>query len=68
MTLAYNLDAQYIVHAVVPKWIDGTHDEYEELCAAYLSALNIADVMRCESIAFPLLAAGSNGFDLDLAF
>ena len=26
-TLAYNLNAKYIIHAVVPKWIDGNHDE-----------------------------------------
>lgn len=67
-TLAYNLAANYIIHAVVPKWIDGEHQEYEYLSAAYLSALNIADVMECETIAFPLLAAGNNGFDLSLAY
>lgn len=67
-TLAFNLDSNYIIHAVVPKWIDGTHQEYEYLCAAYLSALNVADLLKCKSIAFPLLAAGNNGFDLDLAY
>lgn len=67
-TLAYKLDANYVIHAVVPKWIDGEHQEYEYLSAAYLSALNIADVMECETIAFPLLAAGNNGFDLGLAY
>jgi len=67
-TLAFNLDANYIVHAVVPKWIDGEHQEYDYLSAAYLSALNVADVMKCETIAFPLLASGNNGFDLGLAF
>lgn len=67
-TLAYKLDANYIIHAVVPKWINGEHQEYEYLSAAYLSALNIADVMECEIIAFPLLAAGNNGFDLGLAY
>lgn len=66
-TLAYDLDAKYIVHAVVPKWIDGEHNEYDLLSSAYISALNIADVMGCESIAFPLLASGNNGFDKELA-
>ncbi len=50
------------------EWMNGEHQEYEYLSAAYLSALNIADVMECETIAFPLLAAGNNGFDLGLAF
>lgn len=67
-TLAFNLDANYIIHAVVPKWIDGDSGEYELLSSAYLSALNIADVLGCESIAFPLLASGNNGFDKELAF
>lgn len=67
-TLAFNLDANYIIHAVVPKWIDGEHQEYDYLSAAYLSALNVADIMGCESIAFPLLASGNNGFDLGLAY
>lgn len=67
-TSGYKLKAEYIVHAVVPKWIDGKHNEYELLSSAYISALAIADVMKCESIAFPMLAAGNNGFDRALAF
>ena len=30
--------------------------------------MNLADVLNCESIAFPLLAAGNNGFYLELAY
>jgi len=67
-TLAYNLNAKYIIHAVVPKWIDGNHDEYDLLSSAYLSAHQVADVMGCTSIAFPLLASGNNGYDIELAF
>lgn len=66
-TLAYNLSSKYIVHAVVPKWIDGEHSEYDLLSSAYLASLNIAEVMGCESVAFPLLASGNNGFDKQLA-
>ncbi len=68
VTPAFDLNARAIVHAVVPKWIDGQSNEYELLSAAYLSALNIADYIGCESIAFPLLASGNNGFDKELAF
>ena len=67
-TLAFNYDARFIIHAVVPKWIDGEHGEYDLLSSAYLSAMNAADKMECESIAFPLLASGNNGFDPELAF
>lgn len=67
-TLAFNLEAKFIIHAIVPKWIDGQHHEYELLSSAYLSAMDLADVMSCETIVFPLLAAGNNGFDLNIAF
>ena len=67
VTFAYNLDAKYIIHAVVPKWIDGNHNEYELLSTAYLTALSLADVMECKTIAFPLLASGNNGFDAELS-
>ncbi|MGV8907114.1 MAG: macro domain-containing protein [Acetobacterium sp.] len=67
-TLAYNLDAKFIIHSIVPKWVDGKHQEYDNLSSAYLSALELADVMSCESIAFPLLASGNNRFDLQIAF
>lgn len=67
-TLGFNLSAKFILHTVVPKWKDGKHQEYELLSSSYLSALYLADEMNCNSIAFPLLAAGNNGFDLELAF
>ncbi|KAF5067504.1 macro domain-containing protein [Acetobacterium wieringae] len=67
-TLAFKLDAKFIIHAIVPKWIDGEHQEYDKLSSAYLSALGLADVMSCESIAFPLLASGHNRFDQNIAF
>lgn len=67
-TLAFNLDAKYIIHAVVPRWVDGEHGEYNLLSSAYLASMSVADIMGCQSIAFPLLASGNNGFDLNLAF
>ncbi len=67
-TLGYDLEADYILHTVVPVWIDGNHDEYNLLSTAYASALELADVMECTSVAFPLLAAGNNGYDINLAF
>lgn len=67
-TAAFDLNAKYIIHAVVPKWIDGNHGEYDLLCSAYLTALKLAEVMGCRTIAFPLLASGNNKFDKDLAF
>ena len=67
-TPAFDLNSKYIIHAAVPKWKDGNHDEYGLLSSAYLTSLKLADIMGCESIAFPLLASGNNGFDRALAF
>ena len=68
VTDAFRLNAQFIIHACVPKWEDGQHDEYNLLSSAYLSALKMADLLACRTIAFPLLAAGNNKFDKSLAF
>lgn len=66
-TLGYELSAKYIIHAVVPKWVDGEQGEYDMLSSTYAAALGVADVMECNSMAFPLLASGNNGFDLELS-
>ena len=68
VTPGFELRSDFIVHTVVPRWIDGQHEEYERLCASYLAALNAADILGCRSIAFPLLGSGNNGYDLSLAF
>ena len=38
------------------------------MSSSYLTSLKLADVMHCETIAFPLLASGNNKFDKKLAF
>lgn len=67
-THAFKLPAKIVLHTIVPKW-DETNSRkcYEDLVKAYVSALMLADQMGLESIAFPVLAAGNNGFDADLA-
>ena len=66
-TLAYGLDAKYVLHTVSPAWVDGQHREAELLRQAYDSALHRATELHCRSIAFPLMAAGSYRFPKDLA-
>lgn len=66
-TRAFGLPAKYVLHTVSPAWIDGKHHEEEELRKAYDAALHLADKLECESIAFPLMAAGTYGFPYDLA-
>lgn len=66
-TPAFKLPAKYVLHTVSPSWEDGKHQEAELLRKAYDAALVLADRLHCESVAFPLMAAGSYGFPHDLA-
>ena len=66
-TPAYGLSAKYVLHTVSPAWVDGRHQEEEALRKAYDAALALAAELRCKSIAFPLMAAGTYGFPHDLA-
>ena len=66
-TPAFSLPSKIILHTVMPSWSGGNHNEWQYLSAAYLSTLEMADQTSCESVAFPLLSSGNNGFDTNLA-
>ena len=62
VTPAYDLDALFVIHAVTPTWVDGMHGEADVLRQTYRRCLELAVKHNCESVAFPLLAAGNHGF------
>lgn len=62
ITPAFDLSAKYIIHTVGPAWIDGKHGEYDTLRSCYSNSLSIAEQVKAESIAFPLIATGVYGF------
>ena len=62
ITPAFNINAEYIIHAVGPKYRDGSAAERALLASAYASALQIADDAGLESIAFPAISTGIYGF------
>ena len=66
-TPAFNLDAKYVIHTVGPAWIDGHHGERETLHSCYRNSLALAIDLKCDSIAFPLIATGVYGFPKDEA-
>lgn len=62
ITPAFDLDAEYVIHAAAPTWIGGIHGEVKTLRKAYEMCLDLAVQYNCDSIAFPLLASGNHGF------
>lgn len=66
-TKAYDLNADYVIHAVGPRYGDGEHGESELLTEAYSSAMKIAEKLDVNSIAFPFLSTGIYGYPLEEA-
>ena len=66
-TPAFRLHARYVLHTVGPVWQGGNCRERELLRKAYDAALNLALELRCRSVAFPLMGAGSYAFPHDSA-
>ncbi len=64
-TDAYDLDAEYVIHAAaMPHYGDGQATE-ESIRDATRNALEEADALDCESLVIPALGCGVAGFDLD---
>ena len=66
-SVAGNLSARYVIHAVGPVWEGGQKDEPALLQSAYRRCLQLATELKCETVAFPALSAGAFGYPLDLA-
>jgi len=67
LTPGFNLNANFVIHAVGPAFRDGTHGEFETLTNTYLAVLKIADKHDFESIAFPCISTGAYNFPQDRA-
>ena len=61
LTGAYDLPARYILHTAGPIWQGGGAGEEETLRACYLNALRMAESASCETVAFPIISAGTFG-------
>lgn len=63
ITNAGRLRARYVIHAVGPRYGEGS--EEEKLKNATLSSLKLADEYKLNSIAFPAISTGIFGFPKD---
>lgn len=67
ITTAGNLDAEFVIHTVGPRWISGKSNEEEKLKNCYLSCLQLAEASEVEHIAFPCISTGIYKFPKELA-
>lgn len=66
-TPGYQLPCRHVFHTVGPVWINGKQREAELLADCYRACLSLAEEYGCESIAIPIISAGTFGFPKDLA-
>jgi len=64
-TPGFALAARWIIHAVGPRYRDGSHGEPELLASCYRRCLEVADELGATSIAFPAISTGIYGYPAD---
>lgn len=62
ITKGYELPCKYVIHAVGPRWRDGSHGEQEQLASCYRTSLTLAKEYDCRTVAFPLISSGIYGY------
>jgi O-acetyl-ADP-ribose deacetylase (regulator of RNase III) len=67
ITGAGELQARHVIHAVGPRWRDGTRGEPDLLRSAYRTAFSLAAQHDCSSVAAPSISTGIYGFPIALA-
>lgn len=67
ITRGYRLPARHVIHAVGPVWRGGDRGEPDLLASCYRSALEIAEEMALETIAFPCISTGIYGYPFEPA-
>ncbi len=67
-TEGFRLPAKYIFHTVGPLWRGGESGEEAQLRACYRNCLKLAESMRLNSVAFPLISSGIFGYPKEQAY
>lgn len=67
ITPGFELPCKYVIHTAGPRWSVSKQKEHELLLAScYKECLKLAKEQNCESLALPLISAGTYGFPLDI--
>jgi O-acetyl-ADP-ribose deacetylase len=67
ITSAYRLPARHVIHAVGPVWNDGRRGEDRQLASCYARAIELCQLHRLASVAFPAISTGVYRFPADRA-
>lgn len=67
ITPAFNLPAKAVIHAVGPRWLDGTRGEPELLEQCYASIFRLVAKNDFRSVAIPSISTGIYHYPLDAA-
>jgi O-acetyl-ADP-ribose deacetylase (regulator of RNase III) len=67
VTPAFKLPAKFVIHAVAPRYLDGSRGEAETLRHTYVSICKIIEDLQITDVTLPSLGTGVYRFPLDLA-
>lgn len=67
VTIAGDLPAKFIIHAVAPRWLNGEKNEPQLLCNAYNNVLLKAEEIKAQTVAIPTMGTGVYNFPKQLA-
>lgn len=67
LTEAFNLPANFVIHAVAPRYLDGSRGEVEVLAETYRAICELVKQYRITTICIPSIGTGIYRFPLQLA-
>lgn len=67
LTEAFNLPANFVIHAVAPRYLDGSRGEVDVLAETYRAICELVKQYRITTISIPSIGTGIYRFPLQLA-
>jgi len=67
LTEAFDLPAEYVIHAIAPRYLDGSRGEVEVLVETYRSICGLVEQHGITTLSIPSIGTGIYRFPLELA-